>query len=95
MVGLASSQVLVVSSMAERRAGQSGMLAGSTVPPGLDFFHEVPPFAGGAIWKWILAGLANGPPFLRDRVTGKAVHVPSKIRSHIFEVAKKVMFIIG
>jgi hypothetical protein len=51
-----------------------------------EFFHVGPPLAGLAGFERFLAGLADGPPFLRARVGCYQCHVGIEVISDILEV---------
>ena len=54
-----------------------------------ELFHVGPPFAGLTRFEWLLAWLADGPPFLRARICSHQRHVGIEVLSHLFEVGKE------
>ena len=53
-----------------------------------ELFHVGPPLARFARFERLLAGLADGPPFLSERVGGYQSHVGIEVIPHILEVGE-------
>jgi len=80
--------------LADAAGGQAEHLVrGSETEPHLvvmeDFFHVRPPLARLAGFERFMAGLADGPPFLRARVGRHQCHVGIEVISDILEVGKQ------
>lgn len=60
-----------------------------------DFFHVGPPGALGAVREGLLAGFADGPPFLGAGVGGHGGHIGGEVGADILEVAKEVVLTVG
>jgi len=56
-----------------------------------DLFHAGPPFVGGAVGEWILAGFAEGPPAFGHGVGGEAGHIGGEVGADILEVTEEVV----